>query len=146
MAIRPCLSTLAVATIQRHGGVPLLNSQRLVFWQIKSYLLALRVEGIQVNVYDNTERAVSGRLSEICQMFVSESRLPSTSTAACRHRRGRLEGLRGRHGFLRGVRTLRLSINAIFFEREARGQQVNRGHHLKPSAISLGHKYSDIRG
>ena len=93
MAIRPCLSSLAIATRQRREAVPLLNCQRLIFWQIESYLLALCIEGIKINVCNNTQRAVGRGLSEVRQIFVREFRFSSKSTAASRHWGGRLEGL-----------------------------------------------------
>jgi hypothetical protein len=83
-----------------------------------------------------TERAVGGRQSELLQLLVRESRFLAKMASTCRHRRGRLEGLRGRHDFLRGDWRLRLSTKAIF-ENEARDPQANRDHRHK----TVGRKY-----
>lgn len=53
-----------------------LDRKRLIFCNTQAYALTLCVEGIEVNVRDDPERASSRRECELRKVFVSESRFP----------------------------------------------------------------------
>jgi hypothetical protein len=52
MAMRPCLDSLDTATRDKDGVIPLLDSQRLVFWHAQPHHFTLCVEGIEIYMSD----------------------------------------------------------------------------------------------
>lgn len=67
-------------------NVPLLNGQRCLLGQAKPHHLALGVEGIEVNVSDNTQRICGAKGRELREMTIGELGASIAVVAAMRRR------------------------------------------------------------
>jgi hypothetical protein len=101
--MRPCLYTrqslrLQMLVLRRSGWVPLLNGQGLVLGRAEADHLALRVEGIEIDVGDDAKGRRRRKGRQQAQLPVRELRLPAAGGAIGRGRVPEDRGGRGHDG------------------------------------------------